>query len=280
MRTIRTILVLLTACGAAALLAQQPQGKGKGKAPAGPPKIQALIITGINAHDWKGTTPILRETLEATGKFDVKVVEEFRGSGPETLAPYDLIVMNHGGRRIWGERGEKAIEDFVASGKGMVLYHFALQAFEGWTEFEKMSGGNWRPNGKGNHSPRHDWMVNIQDTEHPITKGMKSFMVQNEELYANLAWQPEGTYHVLATAWDDHSLYRRATPGHDISGPGRDQNILWTTNYGQGRVFITTLGHDAENVKAQYFRVTFARGAEWAATGNVTQPIPPELAAR
>jgi len=40
----------------------------------------------------------------------------------------------------------------------------------------------------------------------------------------------------------------------------------------------TTLGHDAENVKAEYFKVTFARGAEWAATGNVTQPIPAGLA--
>ena len=48
--------------------------------------------------------------------------------------------------------------------------------------------------------------------------------------------------------------------------------------HGQGRVFVTTLGHDAENVKAMEFKVTFARGAEWAATGKVTQVIPPEMA--
>jgi type 1 glutamine amidotransferase len=276
MATLRTILIL-TLCGASALLAQ-PKGKGKAKAPPGPPKLQALIVTGINAHDWKGTTPTLRQTLEETGKFDVKVVEEFRGTGPETLAPYDLVVINHSGRRVWGDRAEKALEEYVASGKGLILYHFALAGFAGWTEFEKMSGANWRPE-NGDHSPRHDWTVNIKDTEHPITKGMKDFPVQKEELYADLQWQPEGAYHVLATAYDDHSLYNgRSGKGHTLTGPGQDQNILWTTQYGMGRVFVTTLGHDAENVKAEYFKVTFARGAEWAATGKVTQPIPPSLA--
>jgi type 1 glutamine amidotransferase len=104
-------------------------------------------------------------------------------------------------------------------------------------------------------------------------------MVEKEELYTALAWQPEGTYHVLATAWDDHSLYNGRS-GHPIPGPGEDSNILWTTQYGQGKVFVTTLGHDAENVKSLYFKTTFSRGVEWAATGKVTQAIPPELAAK
>ena len=275
--SISRTLSILTLCCATALLAQaQGKGKGKAKADPGPPKIQVLIITGINAHDWKGTTPVMRQTLEETGKFDVRVVEEFRGAGPETLAPYDVVLLNHAGRRVWGERTEKAFEDFVASGKGLVIYHFALSGFAGWTEFEKMSGANWRPN-NGDHSPRHDWMVNLKDTEHPITKGMKSFMVEKEELYTALAWQPEGTYHVLATAWDDHSLYNGRS-GHPIPGPGADSNIMWTTQYGQGKVFVTTLGHDAENVKSLYFKTTLSRGVEWAATGKVTQTIPPELA--
>lgn len=56
-------------------------------APAGPPKLQALIITGQNGHDWRATTPVLKQALEETGRFEVRVTEEFRGAGPETLAP-------------------------------------------------------------------------------------------------------------------------------------------------------------------------------------------------
>ncbi len=268
-------VTFLCLCGAlCALRAQQP------KAPAGPPKIQTLIITGQHGHDWKGTTPFLRQYLEDSGKFEVRVTEEFRGASPETLAPYDLVLVNYGDRRQpalqWGERGETALVNFVRSGKGLVLYHFALASFEQWPEFEKMSAGNWRPN-QGHHSARHDYKVDIRDADHPITRGLKkSFAQPNDELYSNLKWQPPETFHVLATAWDDHALYVNAR--QPIPGPGKDEPMLWTLNYGQGRIFVTALGHDAAAMKSAGFIVTLQRGAEWAATGKVTIPVPPELA--
>lgn len=258
----------------------------QGKAPAGPAKLQALIITGQNGHDWRGTTPVLKQALEETGRFEVRVTEEFRGSGPETLAPYDVVIVNYFERNqpqlLWGDRANSALMDYVRSGKGLVIYHFSLAAFNGWTDYEKMSAGNWRP-GNGHHSARHDFKVDIKDANHPITAGLKSpLAVQNDELYANLKWQPEGTYHVLATAYDDHSLYdEKASDARNkqpMSGPGKDEPMLWTTQYGSGRVFITALGHDAVTSAEPTFKVTFTRGAEWAATGKVTLPIPPEMA--
>src|SRR5450755_1017726 len=122
-----TRLLLVTALGASLLSAQ-------GNAPAGPPKLQALIITGQNGHDWKGTTPILKQALEDTGRFEVRVTEEFRGAGPETLAPYDLVILNYAdGRKAglrFGDRADAALLDFVKSGKGLVLYHFSAAAFD------------------------------------------------------------------------------------------------------------------------------------------------------
>src|SRR5262252_7250885 len=134
---------LLCLISTAGLLSAQPSP------PPDPSKIQVLIITGQNVHDWRGTTPLLKQILEDTKKFEVRVVEEFRGAGPETLANYDLVVVNYynrGEKDRWGPRAEKALEDFVRSGKGLVVYHISLGAFDGWTEYEKMSGGNWRPN--------------------------------------------------------------------------------------------------------------------------------------
>ena len=273
------------------LLAQAPDtagaAKGKGKSKAGPPganhpeRLQVLIITGQNPHDWRGTTPSLRKTLDDTLKFETRVVEEFRGGTPEMLAPYGLVILNYydGARKEnrWGERADNALADFVRSGKGLVLYHLSLGAFDGWTDYEKMSGGNWRPN-QGHHSAQHDFALDIRDPEHPITKGLKSpLMVQHDELFANLRWQPQGSFHILATAYDDHALYngRSAQP---IPGPGADEPILWTTQFGSGRVFATALGHDPMDTENPAFKITFARGCEWAATGNVTIPIPPELA--
>ena len=246
------------------------------------PKLRALIITGQNtaSHDWRTTTPALRKMLEDTGRFEVRVTEEFRGAGPETLAPYDVVIVNYYDARKpelrWGDRTDKAFLDYVASGKGLVFYHFTLAAFDGWTEFEKLSAGNWRPN-FGHHSARHDFTVKLQDADHPITRGMKaSFPQPNDELYANLKWQPEGSFHVLATAWDEHSLYK---PGEKqpLPGTGINQPMLWTLQPGKGRVFVTALGHDVEAMKSPAFVGAFTRGAEWAATGSVTIPLPAEL---
>jgi len=243
-------------------------------------KIQTLIITGQNGHDWRATTPMLRKVLEDTGRFEVRVTEEFRGAGPETLAPYDLVILNYYDKRQpalrWGERAEQALASFVRGGKALVVYHFSMAAFDGWEEYEKMCGANWRPD-QGHHSARHDFTITIQDPDHPVTRGMKhSFPQLNDELYANLKWQPKGTYHILATAWDDHARYP-STEKQPIPGPGIDEPMLWTVNYGQGRVFVTALGHDPDAMRTAAFCATLARGAEWAATGSVTIPLPDEL---
>jgi alcohol dehydrogenase (cytochrome c) len=130
------------------------------------------MITGQHVHDWRGTTPILKQILESTGKFEVRINEEFRGAGPETLANYDLVVVNY------YNRGD-------------------------------------RPLGRARE--------------------------------------------------------RRARGVRAL-------RLLWTTQYGMGRVFVTTLGHSPTEVAQLAFGTTFARGAEWAATGKVTLSIPPELA--
>jgi type 1 glutamine amidotransferase len=50
--------------------------------------------------------------------------------------------------------------------------------------------------------------------------------------------------------------------------------MLMVLNYGQGRIFHTTLGHDVQALSSVDFVVTFQRGTEWAATGAVKLPVP------
>jgi type 1 glutamine amidotransferase len=55
-------------------------------------------------------------------------------------------------------------------------------------------------------------------------------------------------------------------------------------SYGKGRVFHTTLGHVGRkesappaSIRCAGFITTLQRGAEWAATGTVTQALPGDL---
>ena len=72
---------------------------------------------------------------------------------------------------------------------------------------------------------------------------------------------------VLATAFAD-PVYR---------GTGRNEPILMAIDYGKGRVFHSTMGHGAAQCKSVAFIVTLQRGAEWAATGKVTQKVPADF---
>jgi cytochrome c oxidase cbb3-type subunit 3 len=91
-------------------------------------------------------------------------------------------------------------------------------------------------------------------------------MHQGDELYAQMRG-PGRNMTVLATAHSDPSN----------NGSGRDEPQLMVLSYGGGRVFHTTMGHDVSALSSVDFVVTFQRGTEWAATGSVTQAVPPDF---
>jgi type 1 glutamine amidotransferase len=248
--------------------------------PTAPRKIQALIITGQDAHPWRESSPYLKSLLEQTGRFEVRVAEEFRGATLDSLTPYDVAILDYSDEKLkipsWSQTTKDALLQYVRSGKGVVVYHHSAASFQDWAEFEKMAGCVWRSS-DSHHSPVHDYKVDIRDTEHPIMRGMTPFMAKSDELYAGLKCQPAANFHVLATGWDDHALYASKLNAKVPPGPSQDEPLLWTVPYGAGRVFATMLGNDMRAVYTPGFVATFTRGTEWAATGEVTIPLPAEL---
>lgn len=269
--TIRTLVV----CAAAACAAFSQRIDDRFFFDEG--KIRVLILSGRNNHDWRETTPHLRRILDAAGRFDVRVTEEPSGLTGASLRPYHVIVSDYCGPRL-GAEAEKAIEEFVRSGKGLVAVHAASYAFGSvpvlgarmsntgvleapWPEWEKMIGAAWveKPERTG-HGRRHAFEVKWRDPSHPIASGMPPSFQISDELYHRFRLSPD--IRVLATAFD----------AKEMGGTGKDEPLLWTVAYGAGRVFHTALGHDVAEMHAPGFVASFARGVEWAATAAVTLP--------
>ena len=93
-----------------------------------------------------------------------------------------------------------------------------------------------------------------------------AWMHARDELYDKLRG-PANNMQVLATAFADP----------ETGGSGRHEPMIFTIRYGEGRVFHLPLGHSNESQMCTGFITTFLRGAEWAASGKVSQPIPDDF---
>jgi type 1 glutamine amidotransferase len=278
--SISAVLLLIVAPDAEVAARQRavesgpPPASALGAPGRDPKKLQVLILTGYNMHDWRPITEALRSMLEATGRFEVRVNEEPIGCNEKTFEGYDAIVLNftnHGGvfGPPWPEETRRALLGFLDRGKGVVAFHGSLSAHADWPEYEVMIGGAWRKGAR--HAPYHRFRVDLKAREHPILKGLPPSFVTHDELNQGLTMQQGIT--TLATAFDEAG--NAGDSGPNVRGSGKDEPVMWALPYRKGRVFTTALGHDLRSVRAPGFVTTFQRGVEWAATGQVTISVLP-----
>lgn len=256
--------------------------------------MNALIIDGQNNHDWKATTPVLKKILEDSGLFKVDVAtaprsgQDLSGFRPR-FSDFQVVVSNYNGEP-WPKETQDAFVTYVKSGGGFVSVHAANNSFPEWKEYNEIIGlGGWggrneksgpyvrfveggfvrdsSPGVGGSHGMQHAFLVEIRRPTHPVTAGLPSqWMHAKDELYDRLRGPAENLT-VLATAFADPAT----------RGSGHHEPMLMALSFGQGRVFHTTLGHSVEAMKCVGFMTTLQRGAEWAATGKVTQKIPQDF---
>ncbi|MES1258692.1 MAG: family 16 glycoside hydrolase [Acidobacteriota bacterium] len=252
-------------------------------------KLSALIIDGMNNHDWAAGTRAIRSILEGSGRFTVDVATYPAWPG---LSRYDVVIDNFNGGHLadgkrWDRARETELEKFVAGGGGLVVFHAANNAFLNWPAYNDMIGLGWRektfgpglavvndkvvtiPQGSGlapGHGPRHDFEMFVLDRQHAITDGLPAHWTHPSEQLTHGQHGPAQGLTVLTYAFSEVS--RQGEP------------MDWVRTYGQGRVYTTMLGHTWKdeanpNLEDVWFQALLARGTEWAGTGKVTLPADP-----
>lgn len=212
--------------------------------------VRVLVITGVDhpAHHWQSSAPALRQVLEKDRGISVRIIEDPEILGSNLVFDYDVLVVHfkNFARLKRQAEAQKNLAGFVERGGGLVVLHFGCGAFEDWPEYANLAGRVWDQ--KNSHDPRGPFTVRVVDRNHPITRNLGDFET-DDELYICL--KGDRPIDLLATA---RSKVTR-----------RDHPMAFAFDYGKGKVFHTTLGHDARAMQTPAFGELVRRGTLWTA---------------
>lgn len=245
------IIVITAAAIAPAAAWGQTYGAGKVAQPAAPAAkaVQVLVVTGVDLHAWRQTTPVLVAALQQDKRLETHVVEDAHFLDSAALDRYDVIVLHFMNWKVPapGPAAQANLKRAVEAGKGLVLVHFACGTWQDWPEFKDLAGRVWDPKLRG-HDPRGPFRVEIIKPDHPIVAGMKAFDT-DDELYTCLAG--DRPIEVLATA--QSKVDKKTYP------------MAFVFTAGKGKVFHCVLGHDAKALAVPEVGELFRRGTAWTA---------------
>ena len=206
-----------------------------------------------------------------------------------------MVVLDYNGDR-WPAETDSAFVKYVRKGGGVVIYHAADNAFSGWEEFNRIIAlGGWegrneksgpycylkdgelvldnRPGHGGSHGQQREYPMHCRNAKHPITKGLPdNWMHARDEMYDSMRG-PANIKDLLYSGTTDPAT----------GGSGREEPLVFTVDYGKARIFHLMLGHcgptaeDNPAMQCVGFQTLLLRGAEWAATGKVKQPVPADF---
>lgn len=209
--------------------------------------LKALFVTGGGYHDYKKLAPYLTTNLPqyVNATFDVRFgLDSLKD--PKFADNYDVVVYDMCNDEVPDDVLENALQS-VRGGKPSVMIHCAVHAFRRSPkirEWETCCGMRSKV-----HDPYGSFTVVKLDAESPITKAFPNdWKTPGDELYQTISIDPKS-----------HQLLKAKSPK-----TGKEHIVCWTYQYGQGRVFATTLGHDMKTVSTPDYLRLLANGLLWS----------------
>jgi type 1 glutamine amidotransferase len=162
----------------------------------------------------------------AEEKWNEALKIELQKLSPENLKNYDGVIFasTTGDLPLPDKQG---FLDWIKAGHAFIGIHAASDTFHGWPDFVAMLGGEF-----AHHGPQVSVECLNEDPQNPATAHLgKTWTIQQEEIYQFKNYDPTKVHDLLIL--DKHP--ENNSPGHFP--------VSWCKNYGEGRVFYTSLGH-------------------------------------
>jgi uncharacterized protein len=220
----------------------------------------ALVVRGgWDGHAPEACTDLFLPALDEAG-FTVTLSDDLDVYlDAESLARTDLIVQCWSQGRLTGPQSEGLVTA-VRAGTGFAGWHGGVVGtFTDSTEYLRMVGGLFL-----HHPEQHlDYRVRIAEAHrgHPIVAGLDDFSVHTEQY-----WMLTDAHNtVLAATTVRPSGPPGPEPGAGTGEGAVEMPVVWTRQWGRGRIFFSAIGHQPEDLTTPAVRTLTARGLLWAA---------------
>jgi uncharacterized protein len=201
---------------------------------------KVLMLSGgqRNHHAYRRQAYLLQKALEDTKQLEVTICEDAAILETPALAKYDLIVAMADRRDPefhLTESQQKALLQFVHDGKGFFSLHGFCCAEQHWLpEMREMLGGVLSHVGTPDTKVKFgEYLLKISEPGHPITRDARDFE-HEDELYYYLQTQGEPIKPLVVAVHE-----------------GKEWPVLWTREYGKGKVCVSIFGHCGVQPKAK-----------------------------
>jgi hypothetical protein len=152
----------------------------------------------------------------------------------------------------------------VRAGTGFAGWHGGIVDSFNSLSYLHLTGGRFTFHPKG--SVRHELTVAPGQEDHPIMAGIGAVQLDTEKYWV----LTDPLCDVLATVTFPPDHPGGAEGGADVTPWRRAVTIpaVWTRQWGQGRVFVSTVGHRPADLEVPAIRAMTERGLRWATRGS------------
>jgi uncharacterized protein len=156
---------------------------------------------------------------------------------PSDLNPFSAMVLHYHHKTI-SDVALGRLDDFVKSGGGILAIHAATASFKETLPYFNILGGRFIDHGKVER-------FEVVNQKSDVFSGIPNFIVR-DELYI-------------------HELNDKILIHFTAKYEGRDVPVVWTYQYGNGKVCYAVPGHTTGSMNNEIYQQVLARGLKWVA---------------
>ncbi len=216
------------------------------------PRIRTLIVGGNGSRAWDIRTIAIARTLRSSGLFSVDIAGPAECADSIGFGSFELVILKTGGDSFkagWSDATKASFEEYCG---GVIYFHDADNESDS----------------KGIEKKEH--ILELRDAGHPVTAGLPSQWKHAEDAFLdNTTGMKKGTVADLKNA--------------DVLYAVGKTPVIYTTSNGKNKGFHIRFCYVGESVEKNPsmqctgFQTLLLRGAEWCATGKVSQAVPSDF---